>query len=177
MTSVTRKNLLEWAGTIVVAIVLSLVIRSYVAEARWIPSESMLPTLKVGDHLMTDKISYQFKSIQRGDIVVFTPPAEAHIDEDALIKRVIGLPGDSVSIQERTVYINGKPLKEPYLLEKPREDLKPFTVPEDHVFVMGDNRNNSYDSRFWGPLPTDNIIGRAMFLYYPFNHLKVLTRG
>ncbi len=164
---------LEYAKIIIISIVLSLLVKTYVAEARFIPSESMLPTLKIGDHLIIDKISYEIKGIgdiQRGDIVVFDPPASANSkNEIPFIKRIIGLPGETLSIKNGTVYINGEPLDEPYILEKPRVDFKPFIIPDNTIFLMGDNRNNSFDSRYWGPLPIENIIGKAEFRYYPFN--------
>ncbi len=168
----------EYTKVIMIALAISLFVRAYVAEARFIPSESMLPTIKIGDRLIIDKISIEIKGlgdIQRGDIVVFNPPAAARSkDGIPFIKRVIGLPGETVSIKKGTVYINGDPLDEPYILEKPVADLKPYQIPGNMVFVMGDNRNNSDDSRYWGPLPAQNIIGKAEFRYYPFNNMGIL---
>lgn len=171
---VETKNILEWIYTLVFALVLALVIRTYVAEARWIPSESMLPTLKVGDRLIIDKVSLHFGGISRGDIVVFKAPPASKLDE-ALIKRVIGLPGDTVAIKNGYVYINGQPLDEPYELEKPRGNYRALTVPENSLFVMGDNRNNSFDSRFWGVVPEELIIGKAMARFYPFPNATFFT--
>ena len=159
--------------TILLAVLLSLAIRTYVAEARWIPSESMLPTLRIGDHLIIEKISYKFGAIDRGDIVVFKAPPASHLEE-VMIKRVIALPGETVSIKDGVVYINGNPLEEPYELEKPREDFEPVTVPENSIFVMGDNRNNSFDSRFWGVLEKDLVIGKAFARYYPLGSASIL---
>jgi len=164
--STETKKVLDWILTLFLAVVLSLAIRTYIAEARWIPSTSMLPTLKIGDRLLIDKVSFKINGISRGDIVVFHAPPASHLDE-VMIKRVIGLPGDTISINKGIVYINGAPLDEPYEMEKPREDYKPFTVPKDSFFVMGDNRNNSFDSRFWGVVPTDLVIGKAMVRFYP----------
>lgn len=169
-----KKILREWVITIVIAVVLSLVVRTYIAEARWIPSESMLPTLKVGDHLVIDKAYYRLNGIDRGDIVVFQAPPTAQ-GEDDLIKRVIGLPGEKIAIKEGIVYINDQPLDESYIFEKPNTDFKAINIPENKVFVMGDNRNNSYDSRYWGTLPMENIIGKAIILYYPFENIGVLN--
>ena len=169
---------IEYARIVVIALVIALLVRTYVAEARYIPSESMLPTLKIGDHLIIDKISYEIKGlkdIQRGDIVVFDPPAAVQSNDDIpFIKRVIALPGETVSVNKGTVYINGEPLNEPYIMEKPAVDFKPYTVPGDMVFVMGDNRNHSNDSRYWGPLPAQNIIGKAEFRYFPINDIGIL---
>ncbi|OPY56320.1 MAG: Signal peptidase I T [Pelotomaculum sp. PtaU1.Bin035] len=163
-----------WDGilTLVLAVALSLIVRTYLAEARWIPSTSMLPTLKVGDRLLIDKISMKFNGINHGDIIVFHAPPSSGMNED-MIKRVVGLPGDTVSIKKGTVYINGNPLDEPYELEKPKDDFKPFTVPGNSIFVMGDNRNNSFDSRFWGVVPEELIIGRALACYYPFSNAAI----
>lgn len=169
-----KKIVLDWIATLVLAVLLSLVIRTYVAEARWIPSTSMLPTLKIGDRLIIDKVSFKLNGIKRGDIVVFHAPPASRLDE-VMIKRVIGLPGETVSIKNGTVYINGTPLDEPYELEKPREDFKPFTVPDNSLFVMGDNRNNSFDSRFWGVVPTDLVIGKAMVRFYPLENVKMFN--
>lgn len=169
----------EYAKIIVFALVISLLVRSYVAEARFIPSESMLPTLKIGDRLIIDKISFEIKGIndiQRGDIVVFHPPAVVKTKDDIpLIKRVIGLPGETVSIKNGTVFINGESINEPYILEKPLTDFKPYVIPDNMIFLMGDNRNNSNDSRYWGPLPVQNIIGKAEFRYYPFSDIGTLN--
>ncbi|MGI5941652.1 MAG: signal peptidase I [Pelotomaculaceae bacterium] len=167
------KKIMDWLLTIVLAVLLSLAIRTYVAEARWIPSESMLPTLRIGDHLIIEKISYKLGAIDRGDIVVFKAPPASHLEE-VMIKRVIALPGETVSIKDGVVYINGIPLEEPYELEKPREDFKPVTVPENSIFVMGDNRNNSFDSRFWGVLEKDMVIGKAFARYYPLGSVSML---
>ncbi|AQS58639.1 signal peptidase I [Desulforamulus ferrireducens] len=168
----SKKFLREWVATVVIALVLSLVVRTYIAEARWIPSESMLPTLKVGDHLLIDKAYYKLRGLERGDIVVFQAPPTAQEDKD-LIKRVIGLPGEKIAIKDGIVYINDQPLDESYIFEKPHSDFNAIIIPEDKVFVMGDNRNNSYDSRYWGTLPMENIIGKAILLYYPFEHIEV----
>lgn len=175
-----RDNLL----TLLIALVLALGIRTGIAEARWIPSDSMLPTLSVGDKLIVEKVSYWIRSPERGEIIVFRPPAELYF-RGAFIKRVIGLPGDRIRIENGTVYINQIPLRESYLAEKPdytcpgecpgieTEDPE-FVVPEHAYFVMGDNRNNSQDSHFWGFLPEDNIIGRAVIRFWPLNTMTYL---
>ncbi|HEX3033282.1 MAG TPA: signal peptidase I [Bacillota bacterium] len=168
------RSILDWLLTLAVAIVLALVIKTYVAEARWIPSGSMEPTLQIGDYLIVDKLYVKYSGIDRKDIVVFNPPAESD-KQEVMIKRVIGLPGDEILIKEGIVYANGKPLEEPYEMEKPRADFGPVKVPAGSYFLMGDNRNNSYDSRFWGVVPQKNIIGRAVVKYFPFNHAKVLS--
>lgn len=167
------KKALDWMVTIGLAVILSLFIRTYVAEARWIPSGSMLPTLQIGDRLLVDKAYFKMSGVRRKDIVVFIPPPEAGKSE-VMIKRVIGLPGDEVVIKDGIVYVNGEALEEPYELEKPREDFGPVKVPADSFLVLGDNRNNSFDSRFWGAVPRQNIIGRAIFRYFPVNEIEIL---
>lgn len=162
------KKMLDWILTLGLAVLLSLGVRTYVAEARWIPSPSMLPTLKIGDRLLIEKVSFKINGISRGDIVVFHAPPASRMDE-VMIKRVIGLPGDTVSISKGVLYVNGDALEEPYEMEKPREDFKPFKVPEGSIFVLGDNRNNSFDSRFWGVVPQDLVIGKAVARFYPLD--------
>ena len=141
----------------------------------------MTPTLQVGDRLFVDKIIYKATSLKREDIVVFAPPPEAkalldatHKNED-LIKRIIGLPGDKVQIANGKVMINDKPLIETYLAQKPDYTFGPVIVPNDSVFVLGDNRNSSLDSHYWGFLPIKNIIWRAVFKYWPINSIGGLN--
>ncbi|NJO94527.1 MAG: signal peptidase I [Hydrococcus sp. RM1_1_31] len=157
---------------ILIALVLAFIIRTFVAEPRYIPSDSMLPTLEEGDRLVVEKISYYFHSPLRGDIIVFEPPLQLQMQgyeqDQAFIKRVVGQPGDMVAVTNGIVYINNHPLKENYILESPRYNLLPVAVPEGQLFVMGDNRNNSNDSHIWGFLPQTNVIGRAIFRFYPF---------
>ncbi|HBV98602.1 MAG: signal peptidase [Peptococcaceae bacterium BICA1-7] len=168
------RKLLDWIIVLVMAVGFSLVFRIYVAEGRWIPSESMVPTLQVGDRLIVEKVTPRLTGIQRGDIIVFRPPASIS-QKDDLIKRVIGLPGDTLSIKKGIVYINGEALSEPYEAEKPFADFKPYKVPEKSYFVMGDNRNDSYDSRFWGPVPEDQIIGKALVRYFPVDSMHMFN--
>ncbi|MFQ3616507.1 MAG: signal peptidase I [Cyanobacteriota bacterium] len=154
-----------------IALVLALVIRLFVAEPRYIPSDSMVPTLQVGDRLVVEKISYRLHPPKQGDIVVFDPPAQlqqlGYTTDQAFIKRVIGQPGQTVQVHLGKVWIDGEPLTEPYIAEPPSYEMRSVTVPPGHVFVMGDNRNNSNDSHVWGFLPVENIIGRAIFRFYP----------
>src|SRR3569833_2991083 len=115
----TKKKLIDWGRTLGLAVAVSLLFRAYVVEARWIPSESMQPTFEVGDKLFVDKLSYRFAGFQHGDVVVFDAPPATHLGDEALIKRVIGLPGDTIKIESGIVYVNGTALVEPYELEKP----------------------------------------------------------
>lgn len=169
----------SWVGelgrTIALSIVLALGIRTFVAEARWIPSESMIPTLQKYDKLIVDKLSYRFTEPQRGEIVVFSPTENIKKEnpelKDAFIKRIIGMPGDKVEVKGERVYINDQPLQEQYLEAAPQYQYGPVTVPADSYLVLGDNRNNSYDSHFWGFVPRDHIIGRAIVRFWPPNRI------
>ena len=131
----------------------------------------MVPTLQVWDRLLINKLAYDLEAPERGDIVLFRDPEGG---EEPLIKRVVGLPGDEISLHNGHLILNGEPHKEPYVVEKacvsgaPRTcSFGPITVPKDHVFVMGDNRAHSYDSRFFGPIPEETLIGEALFRFWP----------
>jgi signal peptidase I len=169
---------IEAVKTIVTAGILAFGIRTFVAEARYIPSESMLPTLQVNDRLIIEKVSYYFQKPERGDVVVFSPTKKLQELKyhDAFIKRVIGIPGDSVEVKNGVVYVNGEALKENYIQEKPDYNFGPETVPADQYLVLGDNRNNSYDSHYWGFVPRDNLIGRAVVRFWPFNRVGTIDR-
>jgi signal peptidase I len=203
MTQKVENPWIEALKTIALSGILAFGIRSFVAEARYIPSGSMLPTLQINDRLIIDKVSYRFQDPQRGDIVVFMPPNEASVCfsavspqpdlmppssttetkqrnpklKDAFIKRVIGLPGDQVEVKKKQVYINGKPLREKYIEEAPAYEFGPVTVPKNSYLVLGDNRNNSCDSHYWGYVPRDNIIGKAIVRFWPLNHMGELGEG
>lgn len=162
--------------TVAVGLLMALGIHTFVAELRYIPSESMEPTLEVGDRLLVEKLSYRFHPPQRNDLVVFKAPPqlEAQNLNDDLIKRVVGLPGDVVQIHDGQTLINGKVIAEPYVKEKPTYNYGPVTVPQYQYFVLGDNRNHSYDSHLWGFVPEKNIIGLAILQMYPLNNLRFL---
>jgi len=163
---------------IAIALALALLIRALIAEPRYIPSNSMIPTLSIGDRVVVEKVSYHFKSPERGDIIVFDPPPQLQMQgftkDQAFIKRIIATPGQIVQIQEGQVYINGEPLDEVYIAEPPNYQMTPVRVPEGHLFVMGDNRNNSNDSHVWGFLPQPNIIGHACFRFWPPNRFGLV---
>jgi signal peptidase I len=167
----TRENL----QIIAIALALALFIRAFVAEPRFIPSDSMLPTLEVGDRLVVEKISYRFHPPATGEIVVFDPPQQLQIQgyakDQAFIKRVIGTPGQTVQVQDGKVYLDNTPLTEDYIAEPPVYNMEPARVPEDQLFVMGDNRNNSNDSHVWGFLPKQNVIGHACFRFWPLSRI------
>ena len=183
----------EYFEAICVAILLALFIRTFVVQAFKIPSGSMLPTLLIGDHLLVNKFIYgirvpftgkvviPIKSPERGDVVVFRFPKDRSID---YIKRVVGTPGDKVEIKDKKVFINGKPIIESHAHfstsavlkadENPRDNFGPIVVPEQHIFVMGDNRDNSYDSRFWGFVDQKDVLGKAFILYWSWDIDKPL---
>ncbi|MFM6354725.1 MAG: signal peptidase I [Planktothrix sp.] len=163
----TKENLVILA----IALGLSLLIRTLIAEPRFIPSDSMFPTLEIGDRLVIEKVSYYFRPPQFGDIIVFNPPSQlqeiGYAADQAFIKRVIGQPGQVVAVKNGQVYVDHQPLFERYIAEEPNYQLLPVKVPENSYFVMGDNRNDSNDSHVWGFLPKENIIGRAVFRFWP----------
>lgn len=170
----------ELRNILVLSVVLAFGIRHFVAEARYIPSESMLPTLEINDRLIVEKISYHFNEPQRGDIVVFRPTdgirqAEPNF-KDALIKRIVGLPGETVAVRDGSVFINGQALVETYIQELPNYEWGPQVVPDGAYLVLGDNRNNSYDSHFWGFVPRQNLIGRAAVRVWPLDRLGSLDQ-
>lgn len=162
---------LEIVKTIGLAAVMAIGIRSFVAEARYIPSGSMLPTLEINDRLFIEKISYRFNPPERGDIIVFRPTDTLKQEnpelKDAFIKRVIGTPGDIVEVRNEKVFINGEPIEEDYIAAPPEYEWGPEEVPQNSYLVLGDNRNNSYDSHYWGFVPRENIIGRAAVRFWP----------
>jgi signal peptidase I len=165
------KKIFEWIKTLIITLIVFFVFKTYVAQAYYIPTPSMVPTLKINDRIMTSKLTYKFADIKRGDIVVFNPPLKSKYP---YVKRVIGLPNETISINNSIVYINGKPLKEPYISELPINEFESYKIPANNIFLMGDNRNNSYDSRYWGAISINNIIGKAEFIYYPFDEIKML---
>lgn len=156
-----------------VALAIALVVRMFVAEPRFIPSNSMEPTLQIGDRLIVDKISALWQPFHRGDVVVFAPPPQlqkiGYDANQAFIKRVIAEPGQTVEVTGGKVYIDQEPLNEGYVLEAPNYEMGPLQVPPDYLFVMGDNRNDSNDSHVWGVLPQENVIGRARVRFWPLD--------
>lgn len=196
-----KAGLKEAIETAIFVIVMVIIIRFFIGEIRWIPSASMKPTLIDGDRIFVEKISGFFTTPKRGDVMVFYPPGETlaknplaiferltgfFCKDIAYIKRVIGLPGDKILIKPDTdgkyaVYINGKRLDEPYILDaydyipcSEKMYCGPLTVPKDNYFMLGDNRGNSQDSRFWGFLPQKRFIGKAVFLFWPLTRMHGL---
>ncbi|MDB9511332.1 signal peptidase I [Kamptonema animale CS-326] len=158
---------------VAIALLLALFIRAFVAEPRYIPSDSMVPTLQIGDRLVVEKVSYHFHQPVTGDIIVFSPPQQLQkkgfTKDQAFIKRAIGSPGQTVAVHNGKVYLDNKPLQEDYIAEPPEYEWGPELVPENTYFVMGDNRNDSNDSSKWGFLPKRNIIGHAVFRFWPLD--------
>ncbi|HEU4345287.1 MAG TPA: signal peptidase I [Candidatus Binatia bacterium] len=178
----------EYVEAIGMALLLALFIRTFIVQAFKIPSGSMIPTLQIGDHILVNKLSYgirvpfwdqyavNFGSVQRGDVVVFVFPEDRSKD---FIKRVIGVAGDSVEVRGKKVYINGKEIDDPYAHYEgddpqsiglpSRDDYGPKTVPANQIFVMGDNRDRSYDSRFWGYVDLSDVRGKAFLIYWSWD--------
>jgi len=183
----------EYVEAIIIAVILALFIRSFIVQAFKIPSGSMLPTLQIGDHLLVNKFIYgvklpvtgtvvvPWKSPKRDDIVVFKFPKDRSVD---YIKRVVGVAGDTIEVKNKQLYINGEANNNPHAhfteagimkaSAGPRDNMGPVKVPEGSIFVMGDNRDNSYDSRFWGFVDLQDVRGKAFILYWSWDLDKPL---
>ncbi len=187
--------LTELPGLLLVALTIAVLIKTFVIQPFYIPSGSMLPTLEIDDRVMVSKLHYRFGDPKPGDIVVFESPytsqddesflqavAEAILEavgvangEEDLIKRVVATEGQTVEIHDNRVFVDGVPIEEPYLMPGSRmQDEAPTTVPSGHVFVMGDNRSASSDSRVFGPIPVSSIVGKAVFRIWPLDRLGTL---
>ena len=164
------RSVLDLVETILLALLMFFAINALTARIR-VESVSMKPNLIEGDFVLVNKIAYRFSAPQRGDIIVFKYPPDPN--STPYIKRIIGLPGDQISIRDSKVFINGNLITEPYLMSNTMRGGE-WTIPADSLFVMGDNRNNSSDSRSWGMVPLENIIGKAEMIYYPFAHWAIL---
>ncbi len=169
-----RRHLIEWVAVVLFAVVVAGVLRAFVVQAFYVPSGSMLPTLQIGDRIVVIKFGY---TIQRGDIVVFKrPPKDVGTTDADLVKRVVGLPGETISSVHDTVYINGHPIKEPWLpplvgvCAESSYAIPPTKIPPAHYFVMGDCRGDSADSRSWGTLPASLIVGKVVVIVWRFGH-------
>ena len=184
----TKSRIIEYLEAIIIAILIAFFIRTFVVQAFKIPSGSMKPTLLIGDHLLVNKFIYGVKipfirktliSIsepKRGDVVVFIYPEDRSKD---FIKRVIGVGGDTIEIRNKKIFLNGLPYNDAHGVYvddfiipgsiQPRDNFGPFTVPKGALFTMGDNRDQSYDSRFWGVVDVKDVLGKAMILYWSWN--------
>jgi signal peptidase I len=166
-----KRTLWELTQTVLLSAILFAVI-NLVTTRILVQSVSMQPTLFESDRLLVNKLAYMIGTPTRKDVIVFNPPVPNN--DEPYIKRIIGLPGDKVRITNRQVYINDVLLRETYIAAPPGYSGS-WDVPPDHVFVLGDNRNNSYDSHFWGVVALDSIIGKAEFVFWPFAHIKMLN--
>ena len=190
-----KSKLREYIEAILLAIVIAFFIRTFVIQAYKIPSGSMKPTLQIGDHILVSKFNYGVKlpflrstlipigTPKRGDILVFIYPEDRSKD---FIKRLIGLPGDTIEIRNKKILLNGLPLNDTHGVYvdnliipgsvQPRDNFGPVTVPEESIFVMGDNRDESYDSRFWGFVKMKDVLGKALIIYWSWNQEDTWVR-
>lgn len=163
--------LFDYVVPFLVALVIAYGIRVAVAQPFVIPSGSMLPTIQLNDRILANKFIYRLREPERGDVVVFEPKPEQ--GETPFVKRLIGLPGDTVEVKDGKLNVNGKRFKTGFAGQV-GYTYGPAKVPPGMIFVLGDNRDNSYDSHEWGFLPRQNLIGKGFFVYWPLNHMKVL---
>ena len=163
----------DWVVSIVIAVVLAMIIRTFVVELYLVEGPSMRPTLQHAQRLVVNKFIYHFRAPEKGEVLIFRYPKDPSRD---FIKRVIAVPGDTIEIKDGNVFVNGELQNEDYILSKCRGDYPKSTIPEGHIFVMGDNRNNSEDSRFpdVGFVPFDLIKGKAMLVFWPLDAWKTL---
>ncbi len=167
--STWKRFLLDILETLVLSVVLFLAINAVSARVR-VDGFSMLPTLHNGEFVLVNRLAYRFGQSERGDIIVFRFPVNPKED---LIKRVIGLPGEDIVITDGHVYVNGALLVEGYIAASPKY-VGNWNVPEDHLFVLGDNRNDSSDSHSWGLVPLENVVGKAVLVYWPFDNWMLI---
>ena len=182
------RTVIEWVIILMAVLLCTVLLRTYVVQSFSIPSLSMAPSLEVGDRIIVNKLSYRLHDVHRGDIVVFArPPLEDQAYAD-LVKRVIGLPGETISSTDGYIYIDGKRLSEPWLPPSTQKSTTalpgdahpqfnmpgPVKIPAGEYYVMGDNRTNSEDSRFFGPIPRSLIVGRAVAVVWPVSRIKGL---
>lgn len=176
------RGALEWVVVIAIALGVALLLRTFVVETYIVPSGSMLDTIHEGDTLVGEKITYRTSSPQAGDVVTFKDPED---QGTTLIKRVIATEGQTVDLVDGTVYVDGQPLDESYTEGRPSEPLMvhssttdaityPYTVPSGCIWVMGDNRTNSLDSRYFGAIPVSSVTSHALFIFWPFSDARGL---
>ena len=166
-----KHPLREFIESIVVAIALAMFIIVFVVQGFYIPSGSMRMTLLEGDRILVNKFIYRFTEPVNGDVIVFRFPPDP---KRTFIKRIMAHGGQSIEVRDNTVYVDGDPIDEPFRNSEEQMDFGPVEVPEDHYFVMGDNRNESDDSRYWGFVPAKNIVGKAFVVYFPINRIGLM---
>jgi signal peptidase I len=179
-----RASLLEFVDSALIALLLVFcILRPFVIQAFFIPSGSMLETLQINDRILVNKFIYFLREPGHGDIVVFRAPHEASEDKKDFIKRVVGLPGDRLAVHDGKLWRNGQPVDEPYIKEPifytwPDEwnPTAEYVVPPNSLMVFGDNRNDSNDGHRWGPLPRDNVLGKAMVIFWPPQRIRLLHK-
>jgi signal peptidase I len=170
------KKAWEYTQSLFVAFILSMIIKVTVVEAFVVPTGSMEPTIAVGDRFFSNKLVYHFRTPREGEIVIFTPPNQATPNDTIpFVKRVIGVEGDWVEVKNGIVFINHQPIHEKYLKEMPKYQLAPLQVPRNTLFVLGDNRNNSYDSHVWGFVPLQNIRAKATLRFWPITRIGFVS--
>jgi signal peptidase I len=169
------KQAIEWVLLIGTALAIALIIKTFLFQAFYIPSESMVPTLRKNDRVLVNKLSYKLHDIHRGDIVVFEKPKSETSNIKDLVKRVIGLPGETVEGRDGHIYINDRKLDEPYLPDGTvTGTFAAVTIPSNSIWVMGDNRSASRDSRFFGPIPESSVVGRVFIRIWPLKRVGFL---
>lgn len=172
----TRMKVREGIDSVVWAGVVALILIHFVVRSFYIPSESMLPTLQINDFILVNEMIYEFTDPVRGDIVVFHPPQESYTgDKTDLIKRVVAVAHDKIEVADGKLILNGIPLEETFIKEPVFKDYGPITVDPGKIFVMGDNRNDSRDSRWIGQIPLDNLVGRAEVIFFPFSRARLFN--
>ena len=166
----------EWAKSILIAFVLALILKATVVQAYVIPTPSMVPTVLPGDRIFGLRFIYWFRDPRAGDIIAFKPPPAATTERrsPSFLKRVIATEGDVIAVHDERVYLNGKPLVEPYIAEPPTYDLPATVVPKGMLFVLGDNRNNSFDSHRWHFLPRKNVQAKAVVRFWPLQRIGLV---
>lgn len=171
----TKRAIFEWTGLLAGALIVAILLRLFVLQAFHIPSPSMVPTLKVGDRVLVNKLSYKFGDPGRGDIVVFeAPPVEKAKGINDLVKRIVGLPGETIEGRNGSIFIDGKRLDEKYLPDEVEsKTFGPIDVPANSYYMLGDNRGQSQDSTFFGPIKRSQIVGRVFLRYWPLTRLKI----
>lgn len=164
----------DWGETLVVAFILALIIRAFFLQVFWIPSGSMEPTLEINDRIVVNKVAYHFREPRRLEIIVFRQVHIQGVPKKDLIKRLVGLPGEELEVRGGIIYINGQSVEENHPLDQDYANFGPVKIPNDSYFVMGDNRDESADSRYWGFLPKKNVIGPAFLRLWPLPKLGLI---
>lgn len=170
-TKKRKKSMIrELLETVISAGIIAFIIITFIGQVTVVRGASMEPTLQDRERLIANKISYRFESPERNEIVIFRPPIGIKRN---YIKRIIGIPGDKIEIVDGEIYVNDQALEEPYVKYRSSEDMPPTIIPADSFFVLGDNRPNSSDSRYWGFVPRKNVVGKAWVVFWPLNKIRI----